>query len=218
MTDMTHTVHRVVCLVLVAGGATLGFERSLDLQLINEAISLGESRVESVRTRFHQPYRVQVGRPPIDYIDIVTPYRRIVQITEDRARAGARSLGQPETMAAAGDRIDLVEVIVELTFHPLNRFVGVPAYDVELATAASNRIQPRQINRLPRFGARVSGAPRLTDAIPLNVPGPSEPMLGGTLIAGFDAPGLDAYGVYDVVISEMGKELARTRVDLGRLR
>jgi hypothetical protein len=43
-------------------------------------------------------------------------------------------------------------------------------------------------------------------------------MLGGTVVAGFDALGLDAAGVYEVVVREQGKELARARVNLGNLR
>jgi len=43
-------------------------------------------------------------------------------------------------------------------------------------------------------------------------------MLGGTVIASFDSERLDTRGVYDAVVEESGKELARTRVDLGNLR
>ena len=43
-------------------------------------------------------------------------------------------------------------------------------------------------------------------------------MLGGTVIAGFDALGLEPAGVYEVVVKDQGKELARVRVNLGSLR
>ena len=75
-----------------------------------------------------------------------------------------------------------------------------------------------QVNRTPRFGARVDGTPPLSPNVPLNVPGANEPMLGGTVIAGFDAVGLEPAGIYDVVVKEQGKELARVRVNLGNLR
>jgi hypothetical protein len=222
--EVARTVPRILCGVILATGAVSGFERSLDLPLINAATAIGESRVESVRTQYHRPYRIPVARAPIDYIDVVTPFRRIVRIAEDRARAGARPLGQRETLDAAGDRIGLVEFFVELTFHPLNTYVGVPLYEVELASALQptapqpTRILPVQVNRTPRFGARVAGTPPLSPNIPLNVPGANEPMLGGTVIAGFDALGLDPAGVYEVVVKEQGKELARVPVNLGSLR
>jgi hypothetical protein len=43
-------------------------------------------------------------------------------------------------------------------------------------------------------------------------------MLGGTVIASFDATRLDGRARYDVVVSERGKELARATVDLASLR
>jgi hypothetical protein len=217
--QVAHTVPRILCGVVLATSAVSGFERSLDLPLLNAATAIGESRIESVRAQYHRPYRLQVAKAPIDYIDVVTPFRRIVRIAEDRARAGARPLGQRETLDAAGDRIGLVEFVVELTFHPLNAYVGVPLYEVELAAdAAPARLLPVQIHRTPRFGARVDGTPPLSPNVPLNVPGGSEPILGGTVVAGFDAIGLDPAGVYDVVVRDEGKELARVRVNLGSLR
>jgi hypothetical protein len=214
-----YTLRFPLCLVLLAGGTAAAFERTLDLRLVNEAIALGDSRVPVVRARFHQPYRLPVAIAPVDYIEVITPFRRIVQITEERARAGSRTLGQPETIAAAGERYGLLELAVEFTFHPLNSYVGVPAYEVELVQAVpAVRILPRQLARIPRFGARVEGpSPSTRDALP-TTPGPTTPMLGGTVIAGFEAESLQPAGVYDVVVTEGEKSLARARLDLGRLR
>jgi hypothetical protein len=204
---------------LLVGSSAAAFERTLDLRLVNEAIAIGDSRVPVVRTRFHQPYRLPVAIAPVDYIEVITPFRRIVQATEARARIGARTLGQTETIAAAGERYGLLELVVELTFHPLNNYVGVPPYDVELVrTAPAGRIRPQQVARIPRFGARVEGSiPSTRDAAPA-IPGPTTPLLGGAVIAGFDAEGLDPKGIYDVVVTEGEKSLARARLDLARLR
>ena len=221
--QVVRTVPRILCGVILATVAVSGFERSLDLPLINAATALGESRVESVRTEYHRPYRVLVALPPIDYIDVVTPFRRIVRIAEDRVRSGGRPLGQWDTLAAAGDRAGLVDFVVELTFHPLNAYVNVPLYEVELVPqplvpSRPARILPAQVHRTPRFGARVDGTPPLSPNVPLNVLGTSEPMLGGTVVAGFDALGLESAGMYEVVVKDQGKELARVRVNLGSLR
>ena len=43
-------------------------------------------------------------------------------------------------------------------------------------------------------------------------------MLGGTIAATFDAGALNPNGVYEVVVSEKGKELALARVNMGTLR
>ena len=210
---------RFLLVVLCAGSVLAGFEQTLDRRLIDDAIRVGQSRIEAVRTRYHEPYRIQVARPPIDYIDIVTPFRRVALLAQERARAGG-SLFQREAIALLGDRSTLVEFLVEMTFHPLNVFVGVPAYDVELTTAApAARIEPLRIGRIPRFGARLEGVPQQSPyAAAANLPGESQPMLGGTIVATFSAGALKPTGVYDVVVSEDGKELARARVNVGTLR
>jgi hypothetical protein len=215
---VAHTVLRFFLGVLLASSAVAGFEQALDRRLIDDATAIGQSRIEAVRTRYHQPYRIQVARPPLDYVDIVTPFRRVVLLAEERVRAGARLFGQREAMAALGDRSDVVEVLIEMTFHPLNVFIGVPAYDVELAIGSPvTRINPLHISRVPRFGARVDSVPLPYPAAP-NLPGVSQPLVGGTIVAGFGAGTLNPNGVYEVVVSEKGKELARARVNLGALR
>ncbi len=213
---------RFLLVVLFAGSVLAGFEQTLDRRLIDEAIGVGQSRIAAVRTRYHEPYRIQVARPPIDYIDIVTPFRRVVLLAHERARAGG-NLFQRDAIALLGDRSTLVEFLVEMTFHPLNVFVGVPAYDVELSTAAAAapaaRIEPLRIGRIPRFGARLEGLPQQSPyAAAANLPGESQPMLGGTIVATFSAGVLKPTGVYDVVVTEDGKELTRARVNMGTLR
>ena len=216
---VAHTVLRFLLVVLCAGSVLAGFDQTLDRRLIDDAIRVGQSRIEAVRTRYHEPYRIQVARPPIDYIDIVTPFRRVALLAQERAQADG-NLFQREAIALLGDRSTLVEFLVELTFHPLNVFVGVPAYDVELTTAASAaQIEPLRIGRIPRFGARLEGLPQQSpSAAAANLPGESQPMLGGTIVATFSAGALKPTGVYDVVVSEDGRELARARVNVGTLR
>lgn len=202
---MAHTVLRFLLGVLLASSVVAGFERSLDLRLIDEAIGIGRSPIEAVRPRFHQPYHIRIGRPPTDSIEIVTPFRRVVLFVEERMRLGDRVFSQRDAIAALGDRSDVVEVLIEMTFHPLNTFVGVPEYDVELATASpAARISPRNISRVPRLDSPV--------------PGGGQPLAGGTIVASFSAGALNPNGVYDVVVSEKGKELARAGVNLGTLR
>ena len=216
---VARTVLRVLVAVLSAGSVVAGFEQTLDRRSIDAAIAVGESRIEFVRTQFHEPYRIQVARSPVDYIDIVTPFRRVALLAQERAQAGGR-LFQGEAIALLGDRSTVVEILVEMTFHPLNAFVGVPAYDVELADASPVvRINPLQIGRIPRFGARLEGRSLASpNTVVSSSPGNSQPMLGGTVVATFGGDTLDPNGIYDVVVSEKGKELARAQVDMGTLR
>jgi hypothetical protein len=114
----------------------------------------------------------------------------------------------------------VIDLVVELTFNPMHTFVRVPDYEVRLAPPSGRVIEPRNLDRVPRFGPRVEGT-----VMPL--PGVSsttgalrttQPMLGGSVIAAFDGFALDANGTYDVVVAERGKELARTRLLLKNVR
>lgn len=200
--------------------AVAAYERRPDLRGIEEAARIGQSRDEAVRLRFHQPYRLRVGRPPFDYIDVVTPFRRVELAAEERARTGDRLFRQRDGLDALSEHGDTVKLFVEATFHPQNNYVGVPAYAVKLAQPdAPSPILARDAQRIPRFGVRVGGGPvPLPYPIPPSLPSGGEPLVGGTIVTTFDGQRLDPLGVYDVVIEESGKELSRTRMDLGKLR
>ena len=43
-------------------------------------------------------------------------------------------------------------------------------------------------------------------------------MLGGTIVATFSGEALNPNGVYDIVVRENGKELARAGMNMGALR
>jgi hypothetical protein len=211
-------VGRLAAIVLVASVAAGGFEQTLDPRAMEQAIAIGVSRIDADRSRFHRSYRIDINRPPIDWIDIVTPFRRVVLDAEARTRAGARLYGQREALEALGVSPEQVDIIVELTFHPLNTFVGVPAYEVVLV-GRDGRVTARDVDRVSRFGPRMGST-----ALPypwngsVRIPRGSEPLLGGTVVARFDGRTLAADGAYDVVIGEMGKELVRTRVNLAAVR
>lgn len=217
---MAHTVLSLLLAALLAGAAVSGFEPSITPRLIDEAIGIGLSRIDSVRTRFHQPYRLQVGRPPIDYVDVVTPYRRVVLLTEERTQLGIRGFTQREAAAALDNQSGVVELRVEMTFHPQNAFVGVPGYDVELvAGLPPTRLMPSNVERIPRFVARIGTAPlpAPSGATP-NPPGGGSPLVGGTIVATFPMARLNGTGAYEVVVSEKGKELGRARVNFAAVK
>jgi hypothetical protein len=209
--------------VLCAVVSEAAVQMTLEPRAVSEAIAIGQSRIEADRTRFHAPYHVPVNKAPVDFVEVVTPFRRVVLSAEARARIGDRSFGQRlafEVLDAAPAQID---ISAEFTFHPLNTFVGVPAYEISLTDASRVRLQPRSFEVRARYGPRVEGTP-----LPLPVPGgqagpvtprgASQPLLGGTVVAQFDARPLNLNGTYDVVVAESGKELARVGVDFSKLR
>jgi hypothetical protein len=205
-------------LVVLAGVQTPGaVELRLGLPDIERALAIGTNRSERERERFHATYRVRLGTPPLDSLDVVTPFRRIVLMAEETTRAGNR-VGQREALALLERTRDDLELRVELTFHPLNTYVGVPAYEVELRGGEDVSIKPRQIDRVPRFGPRVAGIPGNSTLGGAVVSRGGEPVLGGTVVATFDPSTLDWRGSYTVSIVEAGKELASTRLELAGMR
>jgi hypothetical protein len=209
----------VVCYLLVASSSTDAIQPSLDRRAIEEAILIGQSRFDTERTRFHTGYRVAVARPPVDWIDVITPFHRVALAAEAKARLGDRVFGQREALAALSNAPNLIELLIELTFHPLNTFVGVPAYDVVLSRAQDKPIRAQYINRYPRFGPRTEvTVPALPNPNAAPLLGAGQPMLGGTMVAQFATDTIDSNGRYDIVITDGGKELVRARVDFGRIR
>jgi hypothetical protein len=218
--------------VLLLGVMLQAFEPTLDNRALDQAIDIGRSGIDADRVAFHRPYRLDVGRAPVDWIDVVTPFRRIALESELRERNGAHGFGEREALETLGPMPQRVDVVVEMTFHPLNTFVGVPSYDVSLAPAAAGgNSTPRtgrtgsaiigadHIERVPRFGTRVN-----TNALPYpyrggaGVPRGGDTLSGGVIVAQFDGRALDATGVYDIVVSDGAKELARVRLDLKKVR
>jgi hypothetical protein len=207
----------VLSLLLVTVSATLSaYSPRLDQRAIDQAVAIGHSYSDAIRDRFHLSYRVHVALAPVDYIDVVTPFRRLVLAAEDRARIGDRFLSQRDAAAVLAAHGEGIELAVELTFHPLNTFVGIPDYDVSVEGPGARVVRARELQRVPRFTPRVTGAP-----VPGAGPGAgagSQPLLGGTILARFDRTDLDPQGAFDVVIREARKEVARGRTDLAELR
>jgi hypothetical protein len=209
----------VVCVILCGGICLPAFEPVLERRSIEQAIVLGQSRFDAERARFHSGYRLAISRPPVDWIDVITPFHRVALAAEAKARLGDRVFGQREAAAALSVAPNLIEMLFELTFHPLNNYVGVPAYAVALHRGQDKPIVAQFINRYPRFGPRTATnapAPPNPNAAPIL--GTGQPMLGGTLVVQFAAGAIDANGRYDIVMADGGKEILRTGVDFGRMR
>ena len=124
----------LACLAVLASWTTVvAVEFKLDRRAIEQAIYIGQGR-DAERERAQRPYRLPINRPPIDYIDVVTPFRRILLFTEQQRRLGNRSIGQREAIELLNEAPGQIDLWVEFTFHPLNSFVGVPDYDVVMMT------------------------------------------------------------------------------------
>ena len=224
--DRGNPAQSLVAAVLVAAATVVtstgpvdAVELTLDLRTVTEAVLFGQSRIDTERQRFHQPYRMLLRSGEIDFLDIVTPYRRVVLAAEDHVAMGDRQFGQRQALALLEAAPQQVDLHVELTFNPLNVYVGVPAYRLALAGQGGTRIEPRSSAVYSRQTPRISDRPSVTPqpAAPV-LPGNSQPLVGGTLVAAFDGRALDPKATYDAVITLDGKEVTRARIDLGKLR
>jgi hypothetical protein len=197
--------------------STDAVQLTLDRRAIEEAIYIGQSRIESDRTRFHAPYRVTVVQPPIDWIDVITPFHRVELAAENNARRGGRMFSQQEAVAVMKDAVGQIDLLIEMSFHPLNTFVAVPLYQVQITSAGGGRIEPKRLERFPRFGPR---AEFTSPALPGPAPqfGGGQPVVGGTILAPLDGAGFDPNQRIDVVVLDGKTELARTAIDLGKMR
>jgi hypothetical protein len=206
-----------VLVALVASLATTSaVQTQIDYEAIDEALALAQRGSDTARARFHDAYRLIAARAPIDYLEIVSPFRRVVIAAQQQAAAGNRSFGQRQALDILRNAGPQLDVYVEMTFNPLNTYIGVPDYEVVLVDRR-NAIRPRSLDRLSRWTPRVDGLPA---AVPSGGSGPprGRPILGATLIARFELQSIDAEGSYDVVVSERGDALATIRLELGKLR
>jgi hypothetical protein len=209
----------VLAVLLLSTGTVYAFDLELGLDGISEAVSLGRTS-ESRRADFHRPYRVIVNQAPLDYVDIVTPFRRVVLAAEARMLAGERMFGQRDALDTLGDRPEQVELRLELTFHPQNTFIGVPSYEVALTSIQTRQTTAsRSTELVPRFGPRVNGRPTTSATQSVGITrGPTQPLQGGTIITTYDGRLLDRMGRYELSVKDAGKILAQATVNFAALR
>jgi len=219
--------HGALGAVALAAGLTAAGVRAADLaldpQAITRAIALGQTSVAADLRRFHEPYRVNVSRAPVDYLEVVTPFRRIVLAAQARAGAGDRRWGQRQAIELEASAPRQIDLYAELTFHPLNSFVLVPPYRIRIALPTGELMSPRNGSGMPRYGPRVDGGLVPFSPTPLPggpVPGRSQPMLGATIVASFDGDAMTAVCNQrcDVVIEEEGKTRIQVPLTLATLK
>jgi hypothetical protein len=217
----------IVAAAALGAPAGRALQPDLDPQSVLEAVTIGQAALDGGRTAFHRPYKFAVGRPPLDSVDIVTPFRRVVIAAELRARAGDRRFGQRDGLAVAAAHPGQLSVHAEFTFHPLNTYVLVPQYRMAWLTRRGKRIEPANTESAPRYGPKTG-----PEALPVPLVatpgaatglrrGTGQPMLGATVVSYFDAHRLvdGREPAVELVIEEAGRaQLARLPIDLTRLR
>jgi hypothetical protein len=163
------------------------------------ALAIARDR-EAGRARFHASYITRPGDPFLESIEIVTEYRRIVLLAEERARRGDYlfSYSSRSVLNALEPWRDRVSVIARVRFHPLNTYVALPRIDMSIDGAQGDQ-------------ARVGVLKEPIVPIGLTPPGEHVPLLGAVVEGVFVA---SLIGQTDRVVSigVDGKEVARVRL------
>jgi len=214
----------------VAGALTLApparaIEANLPMQGVDDAIVFARMARHEARRDFHDRYARTPGGT-VTRISLVSEYRRVVLRTEERIRLGNRNYGVRQLTDELEPWRGQLEVIVDLTFHPQNTYVGVPLIDVLLAPLDGDGDRtPRtaeKTDRIPRFGGFFDPPPPDAPWWPFPPPAEAvtvrrETVTGGWVLARFDAAPL-ARGRFDVVVKDGATALGSAEFDFGALR
>jgi hypothetical protein len=171
----------------------------ISLQDIDRALAIARSR-ESDRARFHAPYIQEINTAFIERAELITEYRRVVLLAEERASKGDRQFGYSTTQA--NDALSVwrkrVSVRVRVRFHPQNNYVDVPPVNI---VADGHERALIGVRREPVL------------ALPPGRTGEFVPVLGATIEGVFESAAL-GQATREFVVSLDGKELGRVRFNL----
>jgi hypothetical protein len=218
-------VSTVALVALVVASPARGIDVRLDRDAIDAAIVFARQATRVERRAFHEAYQALPGET-IRRISLVSEYRRVVLLVEEKMRLLDRDYGVRQMTDALKPWRGTLEVIVEVQFHPQNNYVGVPLIDVLLVpldgAGVPTPLAADATDRRPRFGLFWDPSPPDTPWWPFPPPSVpvitgSEPLTGGWVHARFEAQAV-ARGRHEVVVKDGIRTLGRATFDLGGLR
>lgn len=178
---------------------------SLDAAAVAEAVRIGRSSA-SDRDRFHAGYRISIDDPVIRGVEIVTPFRRLVELTEERARLRDATWDEARAAVAARTFDGRLDLVLQLQFSPANTYRTVPGYSVVVYPRRGGpTVLPLDTRATARY---LSGQPAP----------PGTPILAAMVTCVFDPASLDSSSPVLVGILLDDKEVRRVAVDLSGLR
>lgn len=192
----------VLAVLLASAVPLLAIKLDLSPQDIEAALAIARSS-EPERARFHAAYIQRLDTPFVEQAEIISQFRRVVLIAEERQRRGDRLFAYSATQAGAAVQVwtQRVALLVRLRFHPQNTYVDVP--DIRVT-----------VDRDPQALVGVIKEPIL--ALPPGRSGEFVPILGATAEAVFDAAML-GQTTREFVVDLDGREVARVVFDLSAI-
>lgn len=191
--------------VAVAMTVALVELRAIDLDVtpqdIERALRIARAQ-ERERTLFHAPYIQTLDLASVERVEIISEFRRVVLIAEDRVLKGDRAFTYSITEAqrAIAPWSRRLAVGARLRFHPHNVYVRVPPASI----AVEGDADLIGVRNEPIYGWQGGQ------------PGDRQPILGAAVEAVFAAASL-GQGRRTFVIRLEGADVARVEFDLGSI-
>jgi hypothetical protein len=183
---------------------------SLSLPDIERALAIARSS-EAERARFHGRYRFALNDPTVTQVEVITEFRRVVIVGEDRLRRGdwMFTQGTRAAEAAVQEWHEQVAIAAQLRFNPLNTYVTIPSLDIMVSDSLSEEaVAPLAAHTTPQF------------SLPFPVAGKrgatTSSLVGAVLETDFQASAIGQTKRRVSVLME-GKELARTTIDFAAI-
>jgi hypothetical protein len=193
-------VSMVVAIALLCGSGAAAVKIDIGVADIERALVIARSR-DAERARFHAEYMREVNTPFVDRAELITEFRRVVLLAEERTATGDRQFRYSSTMA--GDALKVwrrrVSVLVRVRFHPQNNYVDVPPVSVTADGHEAALIGVRREAVL---------------ALPAGRRAEFMPVLGAVVEGVFEAEAL-GQATRQFVVALDGKELGRVSFNLG---
>src|SRR5215813_10722873 len=163
---------------------------------------------DSERQQFHRRYVFELDDPAVTHIEIITEFRRLVLVTEEHILRGdwlfSRSVPSAEKALASTRGVVTIRALVR--FNPLNTYITPPAYLLAMTANEGGLPIALETQVSPQFSTPFKAR-------------------GGKMVSSLVGATLEAEVASDqigqstrvVAVSLDGKELARRRVEFGKL-
>jgi hypothetical protein len=179
-----------------------GIEVPLGQDGIERALVVGRA-FDAERARFHRPYLITIGDATVEQIEIITEFRRVVLMTEDRSRRGDHLFRLRQAEEALGPWRGRLTIVTRLRFHPQNAYVAAPLFEIAIGPPP---LSPLDVRRNTLFASPIPHQRSRT----------SLPLTGAVVEADFEAASIGrATRTVSVVLD--GKNVASTTIDFSRL-
>ena len=170
---------------------------------VDRALAIGrkpETETASFHVPYIRPFDLTVDGVTVRQVEVMTPFRRIVQFAEQRRRLGDYVVSRADVDPILAPWRTRVSLVATVRFHPQNILTSIPPIDI--------------VVRDPVLGTSIPPLDASRKAI-MNA-GTTRPILGATIELMVDA-GLIANLNSEVIVSLRGKDLVKTTIDFRRI-